>query len=78
MSKKNNIKQISNLFTSEYAILGQGQEYRDNKSSLLYTCRYGEQHNTTLSSWKRGIITNYGSTELNRRYRHEDVYRGLY
>ncbi len=50
---KNNIRYITKLFKKEYATVNINQEYKNSKSRIIYTCRYGETHYTTLTSWKR-------------------------
>lgn len=54
MSKKNNIEDIKHLFDIENAVLDLNSVYKDRHSTLNYTCRYGEQHTTSLSNWSRG------------------------
>lgn len=54
MSKKNDIHVIAQLFKEEYAELDLTKGYKDRRSPIYYTCRFGEHHRTTLYHWKRG------------------------
>ena len=55
MSKKNSIQDVKELFCKEQALLDSESIYIDNKAvTLKYICKYGENHITSLSNWKRG------------------------